>query len=104
MNKPIVDNTQVRKKTFNIELQNIRDMESFIAPRKQTAFVNKAIRQLLDQMQKEKQKQQALESLKALAKMRNNADMSDGKGSVELIREIRHERAERLLTDMEGNE
>ena len=100
----VIAKTQVQKKTYNIELQNIKDMESFIAPRKQTAFVNKAIRLSLDQMKKEKNKQEALQALQDLSKMRTKADMSDGKDSVELVRELRHERVERLISNIEENE
>ncbi len=75
-------------------------MEAFVAPRKQTAFVNKAIRKSLDQMKKEKQKNKAIQALKELSKMRSDADKSDGKSSVELVREIRHERVDRLLADI----
>ena len=90
-------NSPVQKKTFNIDAQNIRGMESFVAPRKQTEFVNKAIRVSLDQMKKEQAKQKAIASLEALYKMRSDADMDDGKNSVELVREIRHERVDRLI-------
>ena len=41
-------------------------------------------------MRKEQAKQEAIASLEALYNMRSDADM-DGKDSVELIREIRHE-------------
>ena len=102
MNKQAMENPQVQRKTFNIELQNVRDMETFIAPRKQTAFVNKAIRQSLDQMKKEKNKQEALQALKDLSKVRENTDMSDGKSSVELIRELREGRVNYLCEVAEG--
>ena len=94
-----MENTQVQKKTFNIELRNIKDMESFIAPRKQTAFVNKAIRQHLDQMVQEKQKQEAIESLEKLYSMRIKSD----KSVIDLVREVRHERVDRLVGDTENN-
>ena len=90
-----MENTSVQKKTFNIELRNIKDMQSFLAPRKQTAFVNQAIRQSLDQMTKEKQKQEAIESLEKLYSMRIKSD----KGAVDLVREVRHERVDRFVTD-----
>ena len=95
MNEKMTLSSPAQKKTFNIDVQNIRGMESFIAPRKQTEFVNKAIKFSLDQMRKEQAKQEAIASLEALYNMRSDADMDDSKDSVELIREIRHERVNR---------
>ena len=97
-----MENALVQKKTFNIDLQNIKDMESFIAPRKQTAFVNKAIRESLAQMKKEKNKQDALQALQVLSKM-TPADNASGKTSVELIRELRGGRLEHLSAVVEGS-
>ena len=96
-----MENTSVQKKTFNIELRNIKDMEFFLAPRKQTAFVNQAIRQSLDQMTKEKNKQEALQALQDLSQMttkdsKRTTVKSDEKSSVELIRELRQGRVEHL--------
>ena len=75
-------------------------MESFIAPRKQADFVNKAIRQSLEQMKKERNKQQAIDSLEQLYSSRIKSD----KTAVELVREIRHERVDRLTAESKKNE
>ena len=96
MNNQITASHHPLKKTFNIEFQNVKDMEAFIAPRKQTAFVNKAIRASLDQLMKEKEKQEAIESLEKLYSMRVKSDES----AVDLVRAIRHERADRLVDEM----
>jgi predicted PP-loop superfamily ATPase len=90
------ENRQVQKKTFNIDFQNIKEMEFFIARRKQTAFVNKAISQALEQMKKEHSKKEALQALKELSAMRKNTEINDGQTSVELVRELRENRVDYL--------
>lgn len=117
-----MENPQVQEKTFNIEFRNIKDMEFLIAPRKQTdfvnielwnikdmesliareklaAFANRAIIQSLDRMEREKRKQEAIESLEKLYSMRVKSDES----AVDLVRAARLERADQLVANTEEN-
>ena len=83
MSKVLDSGTQAQKNFF------YRDMESAIAPRKQAAFVNDAIRQSPDRVTTCKGNKAAINSLRALAAMRSDDDMEGGKNSVDLVREIR---------------
>ena len=46
-------NLEFQKKTFNIEIDNIRDMQEFIPSRKQTEFVNKIIREKFNEIKQQ---------------------------------------------------
>ena len=83
MSKVLDSGTQAQKKFF------YGDMGSAIALRKQAAFVNDAIRQSPDRVTTRKGNKAAINSLRALAAMRNDDDMKAGKSSVDLVREIR---------------
>ena len=83
MSKVLDSGTQAQKKFF------CRDMELAIAPRKQAAFINDAIRQSPDRVTIRKGNKAAINSLRALAAMRSDDDMEGGKNSVDLVREIR---------------
>lgn len=101
MSSITINKEPVQKKTFNIEKENIKDMEKLIAPRKQTEFVNRAIRQSLSEMKKERAKKKAIASLEKLYSMRKPS--VDGRTAVELVREARHERAEHLYNLSQSN-
>lgn len=81
----------VTKKTFNIENELVQEMQKLIPSRKQTAFVNKALKELIAKEKKEKAKEELLKALDDLVK---HAKVPS-KPSVELIREIREERNRR---------
>ena len=83
MSKVLDSGTQAQKKFF------YGDMGSAIAPRKQAAFVNDAIRQSPDRVAISKGNKATINSLRALAAMRSDDDMEGGKNSVDLVREIR---------------
>ena len=83
MSKVLDSGTQAQKNFF------YRDMEPAIAPRKQAAFINDAIRQSPDRVTIRKGNKAAINSLRALAAMRSDDDMEGGKNSVDLVREIR---------------
>ena len=83
MSKVLDSGTQAQKNFF------YRDMEPAIAPRKQAAFINDAIRQSPDRVTIRKGNKAAINSLRALAAMRSDDGMEGGKNSVDLVREIR---------------
>ena len=84
-----MESTQVQRKTFNIELRNVRDMESFIAPRKQTAFVNKALKGIIGS--DEKGKKQA-------------GSITGFKGFIENEKKHGYERREKLRGTHQGTQ
>ena len=89
-----------QKRTFSIESRNIKDMETFIAPRKQTEFVNRALRKSLDELKDIEAREKALKSLQEISKMRIKSN--NGKDSVQLVRELREGRIEHLSNVIDG--
>ena len=90
MNRQAIEISQVQKKTFNIEIQNVRDMEFFIGQRKQTEFVNRAIKHELEREQESLERQEAIKSLVKLEKIRQSMPKSLLR-SEDIIRELREE-------------
>ncbi len=83
--EPIFD-----KKTFNINREYTDLMKTIIPTRKQTEFVNRAIKHELEREQEKLERQQVIQKLEILRKKRQSMPKSIIK-SEDMIREIREE-------------
>ena len=78
------------KKTFNIHRKYSTMMKNIIPPRKQTDFVNQAIKHELERIQENLSRQETLKNLKDLRKQRE-AMPKPKRQSEDIVRELREE-------------
>ena len=91
------------RKTFNISDENAEKMAKFLSQRKQTEFVNRAIRREFEHMQEEFDREKALKAMAKIRKIRETMPKSN-KPSEEVLRELRGERLEHLSNVVSNNQ
>ncbi len=86
---------EFNKKTFNINRDSSDLMKLIIPSRKQTDFVNRAIKNELEREQEKLERKKILQSLKTLKRERENLPQSLNKKSEDVVREVRKEITDR---------
>ena len=81
---------QFDKKTFNINREYSQLMKDIVPSRKQTDFVNRAIKHELERIQEKLVRAKALKSLSSLRKKRESLP-KPARSSEDIVRELRKE-------------
>lgn len=99
----IETNNQDRQKTtVYIDAENSKKIEEFLPKNKnvKSDFINQAIKKEFERIEKERAKKQSMAALDKLYEMRVKSD----KSAVEQVRDIRHERVDRINSVVSENE
>ena len=87
-----------KSRTFRIEIDNIDRMNRFVPLGSKTKFVNESLSKSLDEIEREKTKEEALEFLNNL----NPIKVEGYGGSVAEVRKLREERDDHIQNIVES--